>query len=66
MSLFAATVGVALYSRVDMIKAIVVLLARGALISMVVVIVLLPAMLITFDKVICYTTVGMKGCAKGE
>ncbi len=66
LSLFAATVGVALYSRVDMIKAIVVLLARGALISMVVVIVLLPAMLITFDKVICYTTVGMKECAKGE
>ncbi|MER2143219.1 MAG: MMPL family transporter, partial [Eubacteriales bacterium] len=66
LSLFAATVGVALYSRVDMIKAIVVLLARGALISMVVVIVLLPAMLLTFDKVICYTTVGMKGCAKGE
>lgn len=64
LSLFAATVGVALYSRVDMIKAIVVLLARGALISMVVVIVLLPAMLITFDKVICYTTVGMKECAK--
>ena len=45
-----------------MIKAIVVLLARGALISMVVVIVLLPAMLLTFDKVICHTTVGMKGC----
>jgi hypothetical protein len=43
-----------------------VLLARGALISMVVVLVLLPAMLLTFDKVICYTTVGMKGCAKGE
>ena len=66
LSLFAATVGVALYSRVDMIKAIVVLLARGSLISMVVVIVLLPAMLLVFDKVICYTTVGMKGCAKGR
>lgn len=64
LSLFAATVGVALYSQVDMIKAIVVLLARGSLISMVVVIVLLPAMLLAFDKVICYTTVGMKGCYK--
>ena len=66
LSLFAATVGVALYSQVDMIKAIVVLLARGSLISMVVVIVLLPAMLLAFDKVICYTTVGMKGCGKSE
>ncbi|MBQ6326586.1 MAG: MMPL family transporter [Clostridia bacterium] len=64
LSLFAATVGVALYSRVDMIKAIVVLLARGSLISMVVVIVLLPAMLLTFDKLICYTTLGMRACAK--
>jgi len=64
LSLFAATVGVALYSQVDMIKAIVVLLARGSLISMVVVIVLLPAMLLIFDKVICYTTLGMKACKK--
>ncbi|MGX8706347.1 MAG: MMPL family transporter, partial [bacterium] len=64
LSLFAATVGVALYSNVDMIKAIVILLARGALISMAVVIVLLPAMLLIFDKVICYTTIGMRQCAK--
>ena len=64
LSLFAATIGVALFSNVDMIKAIVILLARGALISMAVVIVLLPAMLMTFDKIICYTTVGMKKCAK--
>ena len=64
LSLFAATVGVAVYSNVDMIKAIVILLARGALISMAVVIVLLPAMLLVFDKVVCYTTVGMKQCAK--
>ena len=64
LSLFAATVGVALYSNVDMIKAIVILLARGALISMAVVIVLLPAMLLIFDKVICYTTIGMRECAK--
>lgn len=62
LSLFSATVGVALYSNVDMIKAIVILLARGALISMVVVIVLLPAMLLAFDKLICRTTVGMKKC----
>ena len=64
LSLFASTVGVAIYSQVDMIKAIVILLARGALISMVVVIVLLPAFLQLFDKVICYTTAGMRKCAK--
>ena len=64
LSLFSATIGVAVYSNVDMIKAIVVLLARGSLISMVVVIVLLPAFLQVFDKVICYTTVGMRKCAK--
>ena len=64
LSLFAATVGVAVYSNVDMIKAIVILLARGALISMVVVIVLLPAFLLVFDKVICYTTAGMKKCVQ--
>ena len=64
LSLFAATVGVAVYSNVDMIKAIVILLARGALISMVVVIMLLPAFLLVFDKVICCTTVGMRKCRK--
>ena len=64
LSLFAATVGVAVYSNVDMIKAIVILLARGALISMVVVIMLLPAFLLVFDKVICCTTVGMRKCLK--
>ena len=64
LSLFPATVGVAVYSNVDMIKAIVILLARGALISMVVVIMLLPAFLLVFDKVICYTTAGMKKCVQ--
>lgn len=51
-SFFAATFGVALYSRVDMIGAICTLLARGAVISMVVVICILPAMLWIFDGVI--------------
>src|SRR5699024_10125689 len=59
LSLFAATYGVACYSRVDMIGAICTLLARGALISMVVVITLLPAMFLLFDPVICRTTAGM-------
>ncbi len=59
LSLFAATYGVACYSNVDMIGAICTLLARGALISMVVVITLLPAMFLLFDPVICRTTAGM-------
>ena len=57
-SFFAATFGVAIYSNVDMIGSICTLLARGALISMCVVILLLPAMFMIFDKVICKTSVG--------
>lgn len=59
LSLFAATFGVACYSGVDMIGSICTLLARGAVISMVVVITLLPAMFLLFDPVICRTTAGM-------
>lgn len=59
LSLFAATYGVACYSKVDMIGSICTLLARGAIVSMVVVVALLPAMFLIFDKVICKTTVGM-------
>ena len=66
LSLFAATIGVAIYSNIDMIKSIVVLLCRGAIISMVIVLVLLPAMLNLFDKLICYTTIGMRRCTKKE
>ena len=64
LSLFAATIGVALYSNIDMIRSIVILLCRGAIISMIIVLVLLPAMLTLFDKLICYTTIGMRECAK--
>ena len=60
MSLFAATFGVALYSRVDMIGSICTLLARGALMSMFIVITLLPALLLLFDGIICRTTIGMR------
>jgi hypothetical protein len=58
LSFFAATFGVAFYSQVDMIGSICTLLSRGALISMIVVILVLPAMFIVFDKVICKTTIG--------
>lgn len=59
LSLFAATYGVACYSQVDMIGSICTLLARGAIISMIVVLTLLPTMFIIFDKAICKTTKGM-------
>ena len=59
-SFFAATFGVAMYSKVDMIGAICTLLSRGALISLAVVILILPAMFIVFDKLICKTTIGFR------
>ena len=60
-SFFAATFGVAWYSKVDMIGAICTLLSRGALISMACVIFILPAMFIIFDKVICKTSIEFLG-----
>lgn len=61
ISFFAATFGVAAYSKVDMIGAICTLLSRGALISMVVVLSILPAMFLIFDRVICATTMDFLG-----
>lgn len=58
MGLFAATVGVAIYADVDMIASLCALLARGAIISMLCVILVLPAMFMLFDKVISVTTLG--------
>ncbi len=60
MGLFAATFGVALYSDIDMIGSICMLLARGAVISMVAVIFVLPALLMLCDKLVCVTTMGMR------
>jgi predicted RND superfamily exporter protein len=57
---FAATFGVAVYSKIDMISSICKLLSRGAIVSMIVVSLLLPALLIIFDKLIMHTTKGMK------
>lgn len=58
MGLFAATVGVAIYSDVDMIASLCALMARGAIISMLCVILILPAMFMLFDKIIGVTTLG--------
>lgn len=57
---FAATFGVALYSQIDMISSICNLLSRGAIISMFVVSLILPALLLLFDKLIIKTTHSMK------
>lgn len=57
-SFFAATFGVGLYSKIDIISSICNLLSRGAIISTVVVICVLPAMFMIFDKVICKTSIG--------
>ena len=57
---FAATVGVAAYTKIDMIGAICELLCRGSIISMLVVILILPSLLLTFDKIIMKTTLNTK------
>ena len=64
LSFFAATFGVSCYSQVEMIGSICTLLARGAIISMVVVLFILPAMFMIFDKLICVTSIGFLGTNK--
>ena len=60
LGLFAATFGVAVYSDIDIISSMCSLMARGAIISMCCVILILPAMLMLFDKIIRATTLGFK------
>ena len=60
MGLFAATIGVAIYSDVDMIGSLCALMARGAVISMFCVILVLPALFMLLDKFIGVTTIGFK------
>ena len=60
LGFFAATYGVGLYSNVDIISSMCRLIARGALLSVAVVLLLLPAMLLVLDKVIVHTTADMK------
>ena len=58
LSFFAATFGVGLYSMIDMISSLCILMARGAIVSMVCVIFVLPSFLMIFDKLILATTMG--------
>jgi predicted RND superfamily exporter protein len=58
LTFFAATFGVGIYSNIDMISSLCMLMARGAIISMFVVIFILPSMFMLFDKLIIHTSAG--------
>ncbi|MBR4509447.1 MAG: MMPL family transporter [Ruminococcus sp.] len=60
LGFFAATVGVAVYSQIGMVSSLCLLLSRGALISMVIVITVLPSMFMLFDGIICRTSAGFR------
>ena len=64
LSFFAATFGVGLYSNIDMIGSLCMLMARGAIISMIVVIFILPSMFMVFDRVICASSAGFRNKIK--
>lgn len=64
MGLFAATFGVAVYSDIDIISSMCMLMARGAVVSMLCVIFILPSLLMLCDRLICATTAGMRKCPK--
>lgn len=61
---FGATIGVGLYSEIEMIGSLCILMGRGAIISMFTVVCMLPAFIMLFDKLICKTTSGMKNIEK--
>ncbi|MBQ2677756.1 MAG: MMPL family transporter [Firmicutes bacterium] len=61
LGFFAATFGVGLYSDIDIISSLCGLMARGAIISMLAVIFILPSMFLLFDRIIIKTTSGMRG-----
>lgn len=60
LSFFASTFGVGVYSNIDMISSLCLLMARGAIISMFAVLLFLPAMFMLFDKLICKTSKNFK------
>ena len=66
LSFFAATFGVGMYSEIDMIGSLCMLMSRGAIISMFVVIFLLPAVLMVFDKVIIHSSLGFKSVTEAK
>ena len=60
LSFFSATFGVGVYSNIDMISSLCILMSRGAIISMFVVIFILPSMFMIFDKAIIKTSMGFR------
>ena len=66
MGLFAATFGVAVYSDIDIISSMCMLMARGAVVSVLAVAFILPALLLLCDPVVCRTTIGMQKAAKKQ
>ena len=66
LSFFAATFGVGLYSNIDMISSLCTLMARGALVSMVSVIFILPSMFMVFDRIIIRNNVKDSRAAQPE
>lgn len=66
MCFFAATVGVGIYSKMDMISAICSMISRGALISMVTVMFIVPSLLMAFDKIIIHSSLGFKNLKKNK
>ena len=66
MGMFAATFGVALYSDIEIVSSMCMLMARGAVISMLLVVFVLPAMLMLLDTVICKTTLDMRHIPCGK
>ncbi len=61
---FGATFGVGVYSKIEMIGSLCTLMSRGAIVSMISVIMVLPAFLMLFDKIICKTTIGLRKIGK--
>ena len=66
LGLFAATFGVAMYSNIDIVGSMCMLMARGAIISVVLVLLVLPALLILCDGIICRTTKGMTHLSRNQ
>ena len=60
LSFFGATFGVGVFSKIDLISTLCTFMARGALLSVLIVITVLPSALIIFDKLIVKTTINMK------
>ena len=63
---FGATFGVGVYSKIEMIGSLCTLMSRGAIVSMISVIMVLPAFLMLFDKLICKTTIGLRKIENGD